>query len=74
MQIINGSSKELKINYVTAISTAILAFVAIIGLFFVLVELIGKDVLHLKEAILIFILIFLGLFIIISIIRRWIKK
>lgn len=67
-------SKEWKINYITAISTAILAFTSIVALTFALVEFIEKKILGITGSFIILVFIFLGLIIIISLIKRWIKK
>jgi hypothetical protein len=63
-----------RINYITAVSTAILAFVAIIGLMFALVEFVEKGILSTKLLIATFVLIFIGLFVIVGIIKRWVKN
>ncbi len=67
-------TKEQKIYYITAISTAILAFLALIGLSFTLLKFIETKFLGYKTVISIFIFIALWLIIIQSGLKRWIKR
>lgn len=70
----NQLSKDQKINYITAISIAILTFLAFIAVSFTLLTFIKDKFLGYKTSIIIFIFISLWIIIIEYRLTRWILK
>ena len=67
-------TKEQKISFITAASTAFLSFLAFIGLGFTLLKFIENRILGYRIAFLILILITFGLFYITKRLKEWLSK
>jgi len=67
--------KEIRVNTITAISTAVLAFIGTIGLILALTEFITRNkILGITGSTLIIVTITIGLIVTILILKRWIKN
>lgn len=69
-------TKELKINFVTALSTAVLAFIGVIGLILALAQFVEAKakILGIGGILLIVITFILGLYFTVRIVKGWVEN